>query len=483
VIYGGSAGCGKSRGLLMWAASDADNPLMRAVIFRRTTPEIRKPGGLWDESKDLYSYLRPHPVDQFLEHRFPSGSYVKFDHLEYDKTVTDWDSSQIPKIGFDQLEQFSRYQFFYMLSRNRSMSGISAQVRGACNPDADSWLAEFLSWWIDQREKLDDGERNPRYGLPILERSGVPRWFVRDGDAIVWADTRAELVTKFGEDSHPTSVTFIPGTIYDNPILLAGNPQYLARLKALPRVERERLLGGNWKIRARAGMLFRREWCEVVDMLPPGCELVRGWDRAATPKTETNDPDWTVGAKLARDRAGVYYICGDLRMRDSAGKVKRAIVNTATADGIACRVAIRQDPGQAGKSQAEDDIRELDGFTIWQKIESGDKVVRFSPFSSQAEHGNVKILRGACSEEFLSSLEAFPEAAHDDDPDAVSTAYDALNDARGQGLRDFIREQSEALKAAQERAAGRGNGSGNGKDHAAPTGLNGGAAALMEVAQ
>jgi phage terminase large subunit-like protein len=32
--------------------------------------------------------------------------------------------------------------------------------------------------------------------------------------------------------------------------------------------------------------------------------MVRYWDLAATEKTERNDPDWTVGIKLGRDRSG-----------------------------------------------------------------------------------------------------------------------------------------------------------------------------------
>jgi hypothetical protein len=37
------------------------------------------------------------------------------------------------------------------------------------------------------------------------------------------------------------------------------NPEYLAWLLSLPTLERERLLGGNWKIRPAAGLYFKRE--------------------------------------------------------------------------------------------------------------------------------------------------------------------------------------------------------------------------------
>ena len=72
------------------------------------------------------------------------------------------------------------------------------------------------------------------------------------------------------------------------------------RLLQLPAVEQARLLGGNWKIRPAAGLYFRREWCQIVDAAPAGAQVVRYWDLAATVKTESNDPDCTVGIKLSR---------------------------------------------------------------------------------------------------------------------------------------------------------------------------------------
>ncbi len=429
VIYGGSAGSAKSFGLLIWPLQYINNSKMRCVIFRRLTPELTNPGALWDESKEVYRYLSPNSVaGGMLEHRFDSGAYIKFGHLQDDAAVHSWDSSQIPLIGFDQLEQFTRHQFFYMHSRNRSMSGIPAQIRGACNPDADSWLAEFIAWWIDQNT-----------GYPIKERSNVIRWFIRLDDTIIWADTREELMERYGradlpkdhsDQPHPTSCTFIPGTIWDNPILLEKNPTYLARLKGLGRVERERLLGGNWKIRAAAGLMFQRAWCDTVNALPNDVRMIRGWDLAATKKTEINDPDWTVGVKLGyAPSTKFYYLVNAVRTRESPGAVKTLVRSMATTDGRECQIFLKQDPGQAGKSQFADMVSWLDGYTVQGNVVTGDKVTNFNPFSSQAEHHNVKILRGF-NQECLQSLEGFPDAKHDDDADAVSAAYEGFQTMR-----------------------------------------------------
>ena len=68
----------------------------------------------------------------------------------------------------------------------------------------------------------------------------------------------------------------------------------------------------------------------------------------------------------------------------------------------------------------------LAGFNVHATPESGDKVTRFSPFSAQAEAGNVLVLRAPWNEDWFSSLEGFPEAAHDDDADSTSRAFNAL---------------------------------------------------------
>ena len=56
VLYGGAAGSGKTLGLLLDFAQDRliQNPEYGGVIFRRTYPQIRNEGGLWDESSKLY---------------------------------------------------------------------------------------------------------------------------------------------------------------------------------------------------------------------------------------------------------------------------------------------------------------------------------------------------------------------------------------------------------------------------------------------
>lgn len=414
-IYGGAAGGGKTYGLLLEAARHSGNSDFGAVIFRRTYPQIMNEGGLWDESNKLYPYLNADPVTGNLNWRFPSGATVSFRHLQHERNVLDWQGAQIPLIGFDELTHFSAYQFWYMLSRNRSMSGVRPYVRATTNPDADSWVADLIAWWIDQET-----------GLPIKERAGVLRWFVRVGDDIVWANDPAELEAKH-PDIPPKSLTFVPAKLEDNVALMEADPQYRANLLALARVERERLLGGNWKIRAEAGEYFRRSYFNVVRASPAGGSVVRAWDLAATEKERgKDDPDWTVGLRVRRTTEGRFVVEHMERMRSSPGKVRAAIKNVADQDGRGVRIRIPQDPGQAGKAQVQELVSMLAGHRVRALPVTGDKTVRAGPASSQAEAGNIDIVEGPWNEAFLSELENFPSGAHDDIVDALSDAVDEL---------------------------------------------------------
>lgn len=418
-IYGGSAGGGKTWALLMEPIRHLANPDFGAVFFRRTTVQIRNQGGLWDESEILYRLAGGVPREHVLDWRFPSGSAVTFAHLEHDKTVAGYQGSQIPLICFDELTHFSAKQFWYMVSRNRSMCGVKPYIRATCNPDADSWVAQFIAWWIDQDT-----------GLAIPERSGVLRWFVRVGDAIIWADSPEELADHKdmnGVPLPPKSVTFVPAKLTDNQKLMAADPGYMANLLSLPTVERERLLGGNWKIRPAAGLYFQRHWCETVDAIPPNLiRSTRGWDLAATQKTEENDPSWTVGTKIGRLDDGRYIVLDHRRDRVGPHKVEQMIVNTAKNDTRRVRISLPRDPGQAGKSQSRYLATALAGFDVRFSPETGDKVTRFGGFSAQAEAGNVLVLRGAWNEIWFSELEGFPEGLHDDDADSTSRAFSDL---------------------------------------------------------
>src|SRR5437588_10848970 len=114
-----------------------------------------------------------------------------------------------------------------------------------------------------------------------------------------------------------------------------------------------------------------------------------------------------------------------VRGRANPGDVDRLLLNTATQDGNRVHIGFGKDPGQAGKTQAFHLVRALSGFTVTPAPESGDKLTRFGPFSSQCRAGNVKIRRGSWNEELFRILEGFPDLAHDDEVDACSGALES----------------------------------------------------------
>ena len=416
VIYGGGAGSGKSWGLLMEALRYVTrNAAFCPVIFRRTITQIKNPGGLWDQGLRLYPAAGAIAVSTEREFRWRGYGKVKFGHLEHEQSKLDWQGSEIPYIGFDELTHFTASQFWYMLSRNRSVSGIKGYVRATTNPDADSWVADLIEWWID-----------PVSGLAIEERCGVIRWFARIEETLYWADDPETLKAQH-PGCQPKSLTFISADLDDNPSLAIGDPGYRANLMALQRVERERLLGGNWRIRASSGNFFQTGWVEIVDAIPAGCTWCRGWDFGSTEADGTNDPDWTSGTLIGRLPDRRFIIADHVFMRGSPHKVRNLVLNTAKRDGHRVIISLPRDPGQAGKWQTSDLTLALAGYQVKESPESGEKTTRFGPFSAQAEAGNVMVLRNPVwNDRLFGQLELFPEGRHDDDADSTSRAFNEL---------------------------------------------------------
>lgn len=419
------------------------NPLFSAIIFRRESPQITNEGGLRDESFKIYPQLGAKLRETDNRWTFPTQATVRFAHLQHDTDVLNWQGSQIPFIGFDELTHFEESQFFYMLSRNRSMSGVKPYVRATTNPDATSWVKRFLSPWIDPTHPLHAESGEIRY---MVRRENTIYWYTTFEEAtreneILWsAQLKPENVIK--------TVTFVAARIYDNKILLSENPEYLGNLMALPLVERERLLNGDWNILPDAGKVFDRAWFEIVTAAPSGRvepipfylpraqaqQLsrdrqyeVRFWDFAASEKkTKGDDPDWTVGLKLRRIH-GKYYVMDVIRVRATPGDVKTLMKNIASQDGLYCAIRWEEEGGSSGKFASTDLIEWMSGYDARGVRPQGDKVVRAQGASAQAEATNIKlILDKEWNEPFLTELHHFPDADHDDMVDALSGAFNFL---------------------------------------------------------
>lgn len=426
----GAAGGGKSWALLYEALRHVDNPKFEAVIFRRNSNQIMNAGGLWDASFELYGkYPGAHAIKSPAPYwKFPSGAKISFRHLERDESVHKWQGTEICLLEFDELTHFTEKMFFYMLSRNRSTCGVQPYVRCSCNPDADSFVARFIDWWID-----------PNTGYAIPERSGKIRYMARVNEEIVWGNTPEEVIQIANDADYDVeieaddvkSVSFVASNIFDNQVLLKTNKTYMANLKALSIVERERLLYGNWKIKAAKGLFFpRASLPELLEDVPNDVtKWVRAWDLAATDTDEGGDPAYTASVLLGKRRDGSYVIADATNHRLKAEKVRTMVKQCAVADKAKYKrfkIRLSQDPGQAGKEQAQSYIKMLAGFNVVTVKESGDKQSRAEPFAAQWQAGNVSVVSGPWTETLLGQYESFPESKFKDLVDAGSNAFNEL---------------------------------------------------------
>lgn len=422
VIYGGAAGGGKTYALLLEGLRHKDVKGFGAVIFRKNFTQITAEGGLWDASIKIFSnvpnaHLKKTPKLHWI---FNGGAKLHFAHLDREEDLQAWQGTEIAYIAFDELTHFSKRQFLYMLSRNRSTCGIKPYVRATCNPDVDSWVADFISWWIDQET-----------GYPIRERSGVVRYMCVLNDIIYWGDTPEELEEKYNIVAKECkSVTFIASKLEDNKILMNSDPSYLSNLKAMTHVDMERLLYGNWKIKAAAGLYYQRTQVTMIDELPKDIILwCRGWDLAATSEDENGESAYTASVLIGKRRTGNYVIADVINKRLKAAEVRKLIQITCKTDKAKYgRVVERlpKDPGQAGKEQAESYLKMLAGYLVKAIAESGSKESRAEPLAAQWQGGNVEVLTAEWNEMYFNQMESFPESKFKDMVDASSSAFNEI---------------------------------------------------------
>jgi predicted phage terminase large subunit-like protein len=186
----------------------------------------------------------------------------------------------------------------------------------------------------------------------------------------------------------------------------------------------------------REGKLFK--WDDFVQVtVPPNMAdivtVVRYWDMAGTDKHESNDPDATSGVLMARLRDDSYIVLHRARKVCAVAERDALIRTTAAADratyGRRCVQWFEQQAGIGGEAAMQAIVRMLAGHTVKMEAATGSKLLRADPFASQVQVKNVKVLVGDWTDGYLLELCGFPFAAHDDDVDASSGAFDKCADA------------------------------------------------------
>jgi len=448
-IYGGGAGGGKTFALVMETLRHMYSPTFSTVIFRKTYREIMNPGGLWDEANFVYRHLpeddRPAMKQTAMAAEFPSGAVVKFAHLQHEKNKYDWQGSQIGLIGFDELTHFTKSQFFYLLSRARdAKTDIEPYIRGTTNPDASSWVKEYIAPWVSARYRTME-EQAAKVGKrrPILPESGEILYVRSEGDGYQYLHPEDYDRLEPGAQDEYKSLTFIRSLVTDNKILMEKDPAYVKNLRQLPTVERERLLNGDWDIE-EGDLMFQRGWFQVVrpenlpvDMLGPP---VRYWDLASTDRKEVEKVGgnkracFTTGVLLAQHKkTKQFYVLDVRRVQYNPGKLRDLIVQTAHWDRERwgetlgnTKTYMEQEPGASGKDVIDAYSRELASFFFEGDLPSGNKQSRSEPVASAAERGLFTLVAAPWNEPFLQEMAQFPVGLKDQ-ADALAGAYHKLS--------------------------------------------------------
>lgn len=455
ILVGGGAGGGKTHICLTKNLDGIHDPNFRAAILRRYEPELKRPGGLIDESKRIYKDFTKIPYKtQAKVWEFPSGATISFSAISCDDDLGSWQGSQLTRFMVDECgDKWTEKQVLFLQSRLRTVgSKIHPQLILTANPDINSFLKNWVDYCLD-----------PDTGVPVEGTEHRIRWFVVEDNVAKWADSPEECYELYGKPkgliyAHgmtedqlnkftteekrrlcmPKSFRFVPCNVFSNPFLLPPkNNSYLASLLSQPYVNQLKYLHGSWTAREAGSQFWDRSWVEVVDIPPAKANRCRAWDFASEVKTKTNNPDYTVGIKMSRDSFGTYYIEDVIRIQDSVDKVLRKVIETAQEDGIdECSVVIPVDPGAAGKTAvflykttlAEHGIVCRTAPTISGK----SKLTRFLPFCAMSEAGSVKVVRGDWNEEFFAELERFSsdlkiqKLQKDDQVDAVGDCFSYL---------------------------------------------------------
>ena len=233
VLYGGAAGGGKSFAMLIDPLRSCHIPEHRALILRRSMPELRE---IIDKSRELYPKAFKGAKFKEVEKlwQFPSGAKIEFGFLERDADVYRYQGQAYSWIGFDEITHLpTEFGWNYLASRLRTTNPeLKTYLRCTANPGGVG------AQWVKKRYVEPAKENKSFIGSDGLTRK------------------------------------FIPARLQDNPFL-AEDGEYERMLQSLPAIQRKQLLDGNWDISEGAAFA---EFDPAIHVIPP-FDLPSWWER------------------------------------------------------------------------------------------------------------------------------------------------------------------------------------------------------------
>ena len=169
VLYGGAAGGGKSFAMLIDPLRYCHNPVHRALILRRSMPELRE---LIDKSRELYPKAfkgaRFREVEKLWN--FPSGAKIEFGFLERDSDVYRYQGQAYSWIGFDEITHLpTEFGWNYLASRLRTTDpSLQTYLRCTANPGGVG------AHWVKKRYVLPSESNKAFIGHDGLTRKFIP---------------------------------------------------------------------------------------------------------------------------------------------------------------------------------------------------------------------------------------------------------------------------------------------------------------------
>ncbi len=201
VCYGGARGGGKS-----WAMRRKFNmlamryPGLKLLLLRRSMQELRE-----NHILPLLAELHNYAVYKREEKAFvfPNGSRLVLGYCDNDNDVLQYQGAEYDVVGFEEATLFEEAWIVMITTSVRTIR--------------DDWKVRFYYTC------------NP---------GGASHAYIK----------RLFIDRRFKEDENPEDYVMIRATVYDNHVLMARDPDYVKRLKALPPMKRRAHLEGDWSV-------------------------------------------------------------------------------------------------------------------------------------------------------------------------------------------------------------------------------------------
>ncbi len=198
--YGGARGGGKSWALRRKLVALCLNYAgIRCLLVRRSLGELKS-----NHLAPLLAQLGDAVTYREAEHllQFPNGSSIALGYCASNRDVLRYQGQEYDIIAIDEATQLSEYQFSIFKACLRGVGDVPRRMYLTCNPGG--------------------------IGHAWVKRLFIDRSF------------------RAGED--PDDYRFIPAQVYDNPVLLQADPDYLKALQTLPAKLRDAWLYGRWDV-------------------------------------------------------------------------------------------------------------------------------------------------------------------------------------------------------------------------------------------